>query len=131
MMDLAENFESGSGRPVQIRKIAQTHGIPSQFLVQILLQLKRAGLVASTRGALGGYALVCDPSKTTLADVMAVIDGPGGSFGTSAATMTPSARILAEAWKDAAEAQYQQLAALTFAELLARTREQTADMYYI
>jgi hypothetical protein len=37
-------------------QIAARHGIPSRFLVQILLQLKGAGLVASTRGVVGGTA---------------------------------------------------------------------------
>ena len=45
----------GDGDPVRVRDIAERHGIPSRFLVQILLQLKAAGFVASTRGASGGY----------------------------------------------------------------------------
>ena len=129
VMDLAENY--GSGRPVQIRRIAQTHGIPSKFLVQILLQLKGAGLVASTRGVLGGYELVRDPADITLADVMAVIDGPRGTFSSSASTITPSAQALSEAWVEAAEAQQERLGALTIAELLGRARGRAAHMYYI
>ena len=43
----------GQPEPVRIRQIAEAHGIPSRFLVQILLQLKSAGLVQSTRGAAG------------------------------------------------------------------------------
>src|SRR5437868_6117456 len=49
MLELAASY--GSGEPVRIRKIASEHGVPSRFLVQILLQLKGAGLVNSTRGA--------------------------------------------------------------------------------
>ena len=41
------------GEPVRIRDIAEAHGVPSRFLVQILLQLKSAGLVQSIRGAAG------------------------------------------------------------------------------
>ena len=129
VMDLAENY--GSGRPVQIRKIAQTHGIPSKFLVQILLQLKGAGLVTSTRGALGGYELICDPNEITLADVMSVIEGPQGLFSYNASTITPSTRALSEAWEEAAEAQQERLAGLTFSELLVRAKDQAAIMYYI
>ena len=40
-----------SGQPVRIREIAEPHGIPSRFLVQILLQLKGAGLVEQVRPA--------------------------------------------------------------------------------
>ncbi len=55
VLELARAFDLGE--PVRIRTIADEHGIPSRFLVQILLQLKGAGLVSSTRGAAGGYQL--------------------------------------------------------------------------
>ena len=53
VLELALRYQSG--QPVRIREIAETHGIPARFLVQILLQLKGAGIVVSTRGAGGGY----------------------------------------------------------------------------
>ena len=71
MLELAASY--GSGEPVRIRRIADEHGIPSRFLVQILLQLKGAGLVASTRGAAGGYQLTRPPGEISLATVMNVI----------------------------------------------------------
>src|SRR5215467_8368810 len=73
MLELAAHY--GSNEPVRIRTIADEHGIPSRFLVQILLQLKGAGFVASTRGAAGGYQLVKPPEEITLGEVMAVIEG--------------------------------------------------------
>ena len=54
--------------------IAEGHGVPSRFLVQILLQLKSAGLVQSIRGAAGGYQLAKEPEEISLLDVMNVID---------------------------------------------------------
>ena len=51
------------------------HGIPSRFLVQILLQLKGASLVVSTRGAAGGYRLARPPAEITLAEVIEVMEG--------------------------------------------------------
>ena len=68
ILELASSY--GTGEPVRIRTIADTHGIPSRFLVQILLQLKGAGLVSSTRGAAGGYRLAKAPNRITLAEVM-------------------------------------------------------------
>ena len=53
MLELAAQY--GSNEPVRIRKIAERHDVPPRFLVQILLQLKGAGLVSSVRGAAGGY----------------------------------------------------------------------------
>src|SRR6187455_699023 len=75
----------GSGEPVRIRDIAEAHGIPSRFLVQILLQLKSAGLVSSVRGAAGGYNLARDPEEITLLDVMTVVDAQLGQTGAGAA----------------------------------------------
>jgi Rrf2 family protein len=61
-------------QPVQIKNIAQIHGISPRFLVQILLQLKAAGLVDSSRGAAGGYQLARPPEEITLANIVHVID---------------------------------------------------------
>ena len=46
--------EHAAGLPVQGRRLATEEGIPEGFLVQILQELKRVGLVTSTRGACGG-----------------------------------------------------------------------------
>src|SRR5689334_10365295 len=73
MLQMAEEYDSAE--PLQIRRIADEQGIPSRFLVQILLQLKGAGLVVSTRGAAGGYRLARSPQEISLADVIEVIDG--------------------------------------------------------
>ena len=55
MLELAANY--AEPQPVRIKTIAEAQGIPPYFLVQILLQLKTAGLVVSVRGASGGYQL--------------------------------------------------------------------------
>jgi Rrf2 family cysteine metabolism transcriptional repressor len=61
-------------KPVRLVDIAEKHNIPQRFLVQILLQLKGAGLTASTRGASGGYQLARPPEQITLADILDVVD---------------------------------------------------------
>src|SRR5438067_3460620 len=60
--------------PLRIREISGSYGIPERYLVQILLQLKGAGLVTSTRGASGGYRLARAPDKISLAEVVNLID---------------------------------------------------------
>ncbi|MFO0952579.1 MAG: Rrf2 family transcriptional regulator [Isosphaeraceae bacterium] len=67
----------GDGNPVRVRQIASAHGIPERYLVQILIQLKAAGLVHSARGATGGYSLSRSPEQITLREVLRAIDGPG------------------------------------------------------
>ena len=62
--------------PLRIREISESHGIPERYLVQILLQLKGAGLVVSTRGASGGYRLARPAAAISLGEVLTAIDGP-------------------------------------------------------
>jgi Rrf2 family cysteine metabolism transcriptional repressor len=62
--------------PLRRRRIADRQNIPVVFLEQILLALKHAGVVASTRGASGGYALIKPPAKVTLGRVIRILDGP-------------------------------------------------------
>jgi len=60
---------------IQINDIAVRQNIPRKYLVQILLQLQRAGLVKSKRGASGGYMLARQPGDITLGDVLRTTDG--------------------------------------------------------
>src|SRR3984957_7672571 len=72
MLELAANYTEP--QPLRIKAIADSQGIPQRFLVQILLQLKTAGLVASVRGAAGGYQLARTPDSISLADIINAID---------------------------------------------------------
>src|SRR5258708_1237978 len=72
MLELATQY--GDPQPLRLKSIADAHEIPQRFLVQILLHLKGAGLVVSTRGASGGYVLARPPEQISLADVIRVID---------------------------------------------------------
>lgn len=73
VMALADRHDAG--RPVPIREIADAYEIPETFLTQILMRLRGAGLVTSTRGSSGGYRLARDPMSISLGDVLRVIDG--------------------------------------------------------
>jgi Rrf2 family protein len=129
MLELAERF--GSGEPVRIRTIAEEHGVPARFLVQILLQLKGAGFVASTRGASGGYQLVKSPDEISLGEVMNVIEGADEPITSSASPDSRSAKVLQSAWQEVADVERQALQAITFADLVERARQTSENMYYI
>src|SRR5437016_6307918 len=120
-----------SGEPVRIRDIADAHGIPSRFLVQILLQLKSAGLVHSIRGAAGGYRLAREPEEITLLDVMTVVDPQLGQPASSAAQVTPTTRVLQRTWKEVAANERDLLEGVTFAELVQQLKGAPEGMYYI
>ena len=66
---------------LQRHEIADRQHIPIEFLEQILLTLKRAGLVASRRGIKGGYTLIKQPKEITLGHVIRLLDGPLAPIG--------------------------------------------------
>jgi Rrf2 family protein len=67
---------SREGDSVQIEEIASEAAVPRKFLEHILLDLKRAGVVASRRGRAGGYVLIKRPEDITIGNVLRAIDGP-------------------------------------------------------
>ena len=70
-------FELGSllnQGPVQLKLIAQSADIPHAFLEQLILSLKRAGLVKSTRGAKGGYELAQPANVISIQSIFSAID---------------------------------------------------------
>lgn len=129
VLELAARFESG--KPVRIRDIADANAIPARFLVQILLQLKSAGIVGSTRGAAGGYQLVRAPDEITLAEVMAVSDGQASQPVSSVERQTAASEALMDAWQKVATVQTEMLESITLADLVECIRGQPENMYYI
>jgi Rrf2 family protein len=65
---------------VKIRDIAAQEQLPEKFLESILLDLKRARIVISIRGAHGGYQLKRPPRQITMGEVIRRIDGPLAPF---------------------------------------------------
>jgi Rrf2 family transcriptional regulator, cysteine metabolism repressor len=72
MTELARR--QGEGR-VSAGALARGQGVPLKFLEQILLSLRRGGLVRSGRGRAGGHELARDPAKITLAEIVRLMDG--------------------------------------------------------
>ena len=132
MLELAAQYDSTE--PVRIRRIAERHGVPPRFLVQILLQLKGAGLVGSVRGAAGGYHLVKPPQEISLGEVMEVVERPSDEKKeqeSSASPESPAVRVLMRAWKEVGEMQQKQLNSISLSDLLSRANAQDERMYHI
>ena len=130
MLALAAN--QGAGQPVRVKVIADTHGIPLRFLVQILLQLKGAGLVASTRGAAGGYQLTRLPEAISLADVINVIDGdPTPRSDASALSGSRALHELRGVWQQIWAAEQRILEQISLADLGRKMQPSGALSYEI
>jgi Rrf2 family protein len=128
MLQLAHDY--AGGEPVQAPRIAERHGIPATFLVQILHELKRSGLVASTRGAAGGYRLSRPPGEITLADVVDVFETSDEPSACAAAS-SPMGPAIHEVCCDLVRSRREQLQATTLADLAERATAGAGSMWYI
>ena len=72
MLDLAIHYGEG---PVLTKDIARRQGFSRQYLEQLLITLKVAGLVRSARGTRGGFTLARPPSETKLSEIIEVMEG--------------------------------------------------------
>jgi Rrf2 family protein len=129
VLELAQHFHSKE--PVRIRRIADGHQIPSRFLVQILIQLRNAGIVLSTRGAAGGYRLARDPRSISLGEVMQAVEGSRDGGGTDGGGKSQVLTLLTTAWASAEEAQRKVLHATTYFQLLENLKQRTGADYTI
>ncbi|PSR52017.1 transcriptional regulator [Adhaeribacter arboris] len=73
LLYLTKNADKGL---ILISDISERERIPRKFLEAILVDLKTQGLLQSTRGKNGGYALVKDPTQISVGNVIRMIDGP-------------------------------------------------------
>ena len=73
LVDLAVNV---SGQPVPLTAIAARQRVSVNYLEQVFGQLRRGGILQSTKGAGGGYSLSRDPSCITVREILEVLEGP-------------------------------------------------------
>ena len=73
LVDIAARAEGGC---VTLKSVAQRQGLSEPYLERIIAALKKAGFVASVRGAAGGYRLNCIPGETSVGDILHALEGP-------------------------------------------------------
>lgn len=91
----------GDERLVKAESVADAQDIPLRFLLGILNELRHAGIVASRRGAEGGYRLAQPAYAITIADIIRAIDGPLANVGGTrpdALHLSGSAAPLRDVW---------------------------------
>lgn len=124
LLDLCLHEEEG---PVQIRDIAERQQIPLKYLEQILLSLKRMGVVQSRKGPGGGYLLAQPPHAITLGAVVRAMDGPLAPISCASVSgyaecgcPEPATCGLRAVWKEARDALAAVLDQTTFADIRER-----------
>ena len=115
-----------------IQDIAARQAIPQRYLEQVLLVLKRSGLLTSKRGSSGGHHLSRPPEEITVGAVLRAVEGENAPF--EGLGRRGNGYDLVELWTEIAGAVSQVVDGLTFGALAARVRERRAalrPMYHI
>jgi Rrf2 family transcriptional regulator, cysteine metabolism repressor len=124
VLDLAIQRERGL---VPIQAIAARQAIPQRYLEQVLLALKRAGLVTSKRGSSGGYHLTRLPDEITVGDVLRAVEGSAAPFEALTGHRAHG-QDLVELWSEISDAVSKVVDRLTFGELAGRALERQGAM---
>ena len=112
------------GGPTKGDRLAERQAIPPKFLENILADLRRAGLVASQRGAEGGYWLAKPADDVSVADIIRAVEGPlADVHGTppETVTYTGAAASLQRVWVATRGALRSILEEVTIADIVAGT----------
>jgi Rrf2 family cysteine metabolism transcriptional repressor len=126
VLALARRYQNGAA--TRAEDLAGPEGIPANYLVQILIELKSAHILGSQRGKDGGYYLSRPPGKITLGDVLRALHGE--IFDSPAFTDPKCPNELRDAWLKLKVALEKTADDINFQRLLDAT-EDKGKMYYI
>ena len=128
LLDLALHGQRG---PSLSRDTAQRQGIPETYLNQLLLQLRRSGLVASVRGPRGGHMLARPADQVTVLDIMEALEGPLVVVPEGMPEMpSETDAILSSLWDELRATVRDHLAQTTLQDLMERKRLYDGELMY-
>ncbi len=110
---------------VTAERLARAQEIPLKFLENILLELRRAEIVASQRGADGGYRLAKPAGEVSIADVIRAVEGPIATVRGSRpedVSYTGAATALRDVWIELRTSMRGVLEETSLADVVARSR---------
>ena len=131
LFDLAQHYGKG---PIQSRDIHLRQGIDENYLNQILISLRKSGLIESVRGPQGGHRLARPPAQITILEVLVALEGPLLPTEAGRDSLVPSEpldrELVREVWDELRASLERYLAAVTLDDLAQRKRAQTGEMMY-
>jgi Rrf2 family protein len=133
LFDLAQRYGEG---PIQSDEIATRQGIPVNYLNQLLITMRRAGLIESLRGPQGGHMLARSPETISLLDLLIALEGPLLPADSARDDLAPTAPddhdLVDETWAGLRGRIEAILAETTLDDLCQRKRQRSGGvMYYI
>ncbi len=128
MLALARDHGQGS---MFLKDIAAQENLPTTYLEQLMVPLRKAGLVQAVRGAKGGYTLAEDPTEMTVLSILEALEGPlalSECPGGSGCCGKPETCVLQELWAEGSQALTRVYQTLTLAALLQRQKDKEASL---
>ena len=128
MLALAQRYQDGE--LVSARTVSEEHSVPNQFLVQILQQLRSAGLICSLRGSSGGFKLQRAPDSISLAEIVDAVCSaqPTSLAGSDSSNIN---RVMTQVWDEVIQQQRNQFEQRTLQDLLDQSASTPEAMFYI
>jgi Rrf2 family protein len=122
MLDMAQHYNKG---PIQLGDIAKRQDVSVKYLEQIIIPLKRAHYIESVRGPKGGHILTKPPEQITVGEIVALLEDSSclvecceDTSVCDRADLCPTRGL----WKEASEAMFDRLAAITLADLVEKAK---------
>ena len=131
MLDLALSYGKG---PVALKDVAKRQEISEKYLEHLIVPLKKAKLIHSSRGAHGGYVLLKPPSGINLKEIITAVEGP---MWIVECTQNPSVCKRAkdclsrEAWNELSEKITETLSALTLEKIIDKNTHNGEEFCYV
>jgi Rrf2 family protein len=128
---------SDGARSVMTKEIAEKQNLPATYLEQLMLALRKAGLVLATRGAHGGYNLARPANTVPLAEIVEALEGPidiADCADVPSCCLDANACALKDIFEEANNALIGVFENITLADLVERQRGKegaNAEMYFI
>lgn len=126
VLSLARSYPNGEARKVE--ELAAEQGVPPNYLIQILIELKAKHIVKSHRGKDGGYLLARPPGEITFGELLRAIHGQ--VFDSPALSDPQCPPELRTAWHSLRQGLDDAADAITFQDLVEQGTDK-AKMYYI
>ncbi len=129
MMELTRRYGEGY---IQNSAIAASRSIPENYLYQLLITLRKAGLIRSRRGPQGGHMLARLPENINLAEAVIALEGPLAPVTCIEEDAISDCAfcercVIREVWREVTDATREILERTTFADLARQEREQCED----
>ncbi len=128
VLELSLTYGQGT---IQSGDIAVSQNIPESYLVQLLNQLRKSGLIRSVRGPRGGHELARRPEELTVGNVLDVLEGPLDLLGKGEdRPASGSDELFREVWSDVESAIQSVVSSVTFAELSNRHQKRHSNITF-